>query len=63
MPLTDQEFQEACIAICPHCRAGKNLRRREDTLEFVHDGVTGNPNSHSICWANGLRQLQEKKNG
>ena len=52
MPLTKEEFDEACLEICPHCREKMTLRFREATKEWVHDGN----GKHAICWANGLRK-------
>lgn len=62
MPLTKEEFEEACLAICPLCREKLTLRFREATQEWVHDGS----NKHGICWANGLRKsrfAEEAKGG
>lgn len=61
MPLSREEFDEACELICPHCRSGMILRFRDATKEWVHDGS----NKHGICWANGLRKSRfaEEANG
>jgi len=62
MPLSKEEFNEACELICPLCRSGATLRFREATKEFVHDANS----MHSICWASGLRNsrfAEEAKNG
>lgn len=47
--MTKEEFQEIIVAVCPRCREGNAVRRRDDTGEHVHDGP------HGICWANGFR--------
>lgn len=52
MPLTKEEFDEACLALCPLCREKRTLKYREATKEFIHDWGSG----HGICWANGLRK-------
>lgn len=49
--------QQAAL-LCPHCRAGSLVRRRDDTGEYVHDRISvagGGSWSHTICWADGLR--------
>lgn len=56
MPLTDAEFDAACVAICPLCREQVALRYREATKEWVHDAN----NKHGICWASGLRKERDK---
>lgn len=62
--MTLVEFDQFCEDICPHCKAGKPLRQREDTKEFVHDFASG-PNEpktgrpflmgHALCYATFFR--------
>jgi hypothetical protein len=66
MPLTESEFITAVNQTCPVCNAGRPVRFRDDTKEFVHDyDVTGGFR-HSFCLATGLRKFyasqQEQKN-
>ena len=55
MPLTPDEFEEVCGLVCPHCRAGQPIRKRDDTGEYVHDAILNTSHAHALCWANGLR--------
>jgi hypothetical protein len=62
MPLSKEEFDEACRCICPQCAKGLLAERRGDTGEFCHNAITNPPGAkgtsviaHSLCWANGLR--------
>lgn len=54
MPLTKDEFAQACLAICPHCRADRPVRKRSNG-EWQHTWDEAGRISVSICWANGLR--------
>lgn len=54
MPLTPDEFQEIVCLVCPHCRNGLVARRRENG-EWCHDVADGGRRSHTLCWANGLK--------
>ncbi len=60
MPLTRDEFQDACKKTCPHCATGNIPRQRDDTKEWVHDFVVKPGGySHGFCQASGLRRWYE----
>lgn len=63
MPLSKEEFQETMSLICPLCRKGLVAVQRPDTKEWVHGVTTGGVQTHSICWANGLRNSRFAENG
>lgn len=51
-PLT---LEETIAIVCPHCKAGKDVRYRSETNEWVHAGVVGGAISHTYCLATHLR--------
>lgn len=53
--LTRDQLLVICKDVCPHCKADAPLRKREDTLEWVHDW----PNKHAFCLAHHLRTKHE----
>jgi hypothetical protein len=68
--VTRQELQTECAKLCPRCASGDPLRRRTDSLEFVHDWNFGMADSktgrksgfgHGICQAHALRTEWEGK--
>ena len=68
MPLTPDEFDEACRLTCKHCATGSKTRYRTETKEHVHDLVVdrgaSKVYSHAYCLASGLRRFYEaKQNG
>ena len=64
MPLTADEFSDACRKTCPRCDAGNEPRWRPETKEFVHDSGTKTQFTHAYCLATGLRKFYEaQKNG
>lgn len=60
MPLTQDEFETAVKASCPHCAAGFAARYRDDTKEFVHDFTARGSFSHTFCLASGLRKAYDQ---
>jgi hypothetical protein len=63
MPLTDEEFEKMASDNCPACKAGNEVRFREDSLEFVHDHVKGSSFSHQLCLSNGMRNARRIQSG
>lgn len=72
MPLTDEEFEKMASDNCPACKAGSQVRFRENTFEFVHDYAKGVPGgllkpsmamSHQLCLSNGMRNARRIGNG
>lgn len=68
--MTKDEALAEIHAVCPECKAGTNLRRREDTKEWVHDHLRTNTEtrttqfSHMFCLAHDLRvKYQDVLNG
>lgn len=55
MPLTKEEFEEACRLICPHCRGDLLPQQRKDTKEWVHTTSQKGLVTTTLCWVNGLR--------
>lgn len=55
-PLSPADFDAICLLVCPHCRGGVRLERREATGEWVHTGGGVRSVMHTICWADGLRR-------
>lgn len=57
--LPDEDFRAIIRLVCPHCGAGSVATRRADTGEWVHNSSVavggGRQFSHTLCWANGLR--------
>ena len=53
--MTRSEYEEAILAICPHCQKGNEPRKRTDNSEWVHDIAQGTTFSHTLCLASGLR--------
>lgn len=60
MPLTPDEFAEACKQSCKHCATGNVPRYRTDSQEYVHDFTTRASFSHTFCAASGLRKAYEQ---
>lgn len=55
MKLAADDFVAICVLVCPHCKLERPLSKRSDTSEWVHDWVEGSGQSHTLCWASGLR--------
>lgn len=53
-----EDFQAICLLVCPHCRQQRPLSKRSDTAEWVHDWKEGAGQSHTLCWATGLRNSE-----
>ncbi len=53
--MTDEERDQVARDNCPYCRAGRPVRQRADTGEFVHDIANGVAMKSVICLSNGLR--------
>lgn len=54
--MTPAEFHEVCLLVCPYCSKGLTPDQRPATREWVHNiRGRGFVLTHSICWANGLR--------
>lgn len=53
--MTRDEYDEVVRLVCPYCRQGRVARQRPDTREWVHDINDNNIQSHTICWATGLK--------
>lgn len=56
MSLDPATFEATCRAVCPNCAAGKAVRFRPETREWVHDLSAGRGLfSHTLCMATHLR--------
>src|SRR5229473_7615137 len=59
--MTADEFDAKCKELCQYCRDGMAMRQREDTREYVHEGVVAIPGtlgkrmSHTVCLASDFR--------
>lgn len=68
MPLSHEEFEAQCKAICPMCARGSRPTRRASTGEWQHNqsekrGPGGSVMTINLCHANDLRQGRGKTNG
>lgn len=54
--MTQQEFDTKCRLECERCRAGRPVRYRAATGEFVHAFTERGAFTHVLCAANQTRQ-------
>lgn len=60
--MTAEEFAEACVVTCPHCREGKvPMQQMIPNGEWVHITQASNSVTSTICWASGLRNSRFAK--